>query len=220
LKLPENVIDEIRKYLTWDDCRRAYQVSRWFRDNFHPNKLTEEEKTAGLLNEEKNHKHEGYFACYHCFTFKGLEHFELSPLRGTTVKNCDDDEQSTTSPSPFHTSTAPTSNPHYDPNLTGTSLKVAAARKARLPNSSTSTAVTSDMDQRMKETWRVRRFCIDCGLWNRWYRPGDVIELRKPLERGQGYWVCRCWRFHLRPDAVRCEDCHAHIPLSRPARRM
>ncbi|KAK3310733.1 uncharacterized protein B0T15DRAFT_47216 [Chaetomium strumarium] len=227
LQLPEKVINKIRTYLTWDDCRRAYQVSRWFRDNFHPNMLPEDEKTAGLLNEEKNRKLENWSACYHCFTFKGLEHFELSPLRGMTKKDCDDAEQSRTSLSPPHTPAPPTSNPHYDPSLTGTSLKLAAARKARLRDSSTSSAVTgsgsggdgSYMDQRMKETWRVRRFCIDCGLRNRWYRPGDVIELRKPLERGQGYWVCRCWKFHLRPDAVRCEDCSAHIPLSTRARR-
>ncbi|KAK4242701.1 hypothetical protein C8A03DRAFT_40042 [Achaetomium macrosporum] len=228
LELPSQVINEIRKYLTWDDCRRAYRVSRWFRDNFHPSKLPEDEKTAGLLNDEKNHGRPGWFACYHCYTFKGLEHFELFKWGNTPVNDSYDDaeEKSRTSLSPSYTPAPPTSNPHYDPSLTGSSLRIAAS-KGRLPSSSTSTAITSSagdgigsyMDQRMKETWGVRRFCIDCGLRNRWYRPGDVIEPHKPLERGQGYWVCRCWKFRLRPRECKCEDCGSHIPLSTPSRR-
>ena len=69
---------------------------------------------------------------------------------------------------------------------------------------------------RIQQTWGIRRFCIGCGIANRWYKPGDLIELCKPKE---AVWVCKCWKIHKRPDEIKCDDCDSFIPLSTPNRR-
>ncbi|KAK3987010.1 hypothetical protein QBC44DRAFT_332047 [Cladorrhinum sp. PSN332] len=69
---------------------------------------------------------------------------------------------------------------------------------------------------RIKETWGIRRFCIQCGIAKRYYHPGDLIELCKPKE---AVWVCQCWKIHKRPAEIKCLDCDSFIPLSTPNRR-
>ncbi|KAK4228532.1 hypothetical protein QBC38DRAFT_150331 [Podospora fimiseda] len=132
-------------------------------------------------------------------------------------------------------------NPHYDPTLTRSNIVAAAAannknrRASRAgstgtasSSSTTATATTtkpasqqggslpSTDSPRIKETWGIRRFCIQCGIAKRYYRPGDLIELCSPKE---AVWVCKCWKIHNRPSEIKCLDCDSFIPLSTPNRR-
>ncbi|KAK4170370.1 hypothetical protein QBC43DRAFT_4743 [Cladorrhinum sp. PSN259] len=135
-------------------------------------------------------------------------------------------------------------NPHYDPTLTRSNMAAAASsskesRGSRAGSagttgsSSTATTTTNNIptsslgqgqgvstsctdSPRIKETWGIRRFCIQCGIAKRYYRPGDLIELCKPKE---AVWVCQCWKIHKRPAEIKCLDCDSFIPLSTPNNR-
>ncbi|EAA34530.1 hypothetical protein GE21DRAFT_349 [Neurospora crassa] len=127
-----------------------------------------------------------------------------------------------------HTSTSSfslTSNPHYDPSVTRSSLAAAAAASTkgqtgntrRGPSSSSSgTYSCSDQSPRIQETWGIRRFCIDCGIKKKFYRPGVLIELHKEKN---AVWVCDCWVTHKRPQELDCKVCKKILPLSTPNRR-
>ncbi|KAK4195838.1 hypothetical protein QBC40DRAFT_15581 [Triangularia verruculosa] len=191
---------------------------------------------------EYDSKHPGSFGCYHCFCIKGPEHFEQFKWNN----NHQDDEEgseagsSTTASRPGAASarsTPPrpstlasyssTGNPHYDPSLRRSSVTAAAnnsrrasrAEKGGSPASSSTApggSVMSTDSPRIKDTWGIRRFCIDCGIKKQYYRPGDLIELCKSKE---AVWVCQCWRIHSRPAEIKCNDCGSFIPLSTPSRR-
>ena len=126
-----------------------------------------------------------------------------------------------------HNTFSLTSNPHYDPSVTRSSLAAAAAAAAassRNQSSSSSTRRTgastgysaSDQSPRIQETWGVRRFCIDCGIKKKFYRPGVLIELHKEKN---AVWVCDCWVTHKRPQELDCKVCKKILPLSTPNRR-
>ncbi|KAK0747921.1 hypothetical protein B0T21DRAFT_446739 [Apiosordaria backusii] len=179
----------------------------------------------------------GSFGCYHCFRIKGPEHFEQFKWNN----HADNEEgseagSSAATPRPgaaFARSPPPKStcssagNPHYDPSLTRSSVTAAAnsGRRASRAESTGSPAsssaapggsIPSADSPRIKETWGIRRFCIDCGIRKKYYRPGDLIELCKSKE---AVWVCQCWKIHWRPAEIKCTDCGSFIPLSTPNRR-
>ncbi|GAB1310221.1 F-box domain-containing protein [Madurella fahalii] len=271
--LPLDVIREIQRYVGWFQCWKLYRVNRWFRDNFHPSKLPENDKISGVLyteqcygrydesssssssasstanspprrNESKSPK---WFGCYHCFAIKDFEHFE----RFTWTNAPEDagskgpEEESTEAavtrpllppplPAPTVATTLPssaTSNPHYCPGLTRSSLTAAAGNGHRSSASKAANSTTngsgggrslspSHPPSRILATWGVRRFCIDCGVKKRFYRPGDVIELHKPVNSKEALWVCGCWKLHWRrPLDLKCVACGWHVPLSTPTGR-
>ncbi|KAK3388889.1 hypothetical protein B0T20DRAFT_87982 [Sordaria brevicollis] len=140
-------------------------------------------------------------------------------------------QQQPSSPSTSsHTSSssfsALTSNPHYDPSVTRSSLAAAAAssrgqnggarRGGNASHSSSGTYSSSDQSPRIQETWGIRRFCIDCGIKKKFYRPGVLIELHKEKN---AVWVCDCWVTHKRPQELDCKVCKKILPLSTPNRR-
>ncbi|KAL2017649.1 hypothetical protein VTK56DRAFT_1863 [Thermocarpiscus australiensis] len=279
-RLPSGVISEIQKNFTWLECWKIYRVCRWFRDNFHPNRLPEDAKLAGMLYVERFYPdyHDGprslvssqggapkknpsgskpkppkWFGCYHCFTIKGFEHFELSTWgrKGSNSEDEADFDDSETesapkarrgqrqaclpSPSPPSppSNSASTRNPHYEPGLTRSSIQAAAAaaaassgRRARggAPSSNNNnktaaatgeSASSSSLPRRVAETWGIRRFCIDCGIRMRLYRPLDLIDLHNK----EAVWVCKCWKLRRRPAELKCRDCGSLIPLWSPSRR-
>ncbi|KAK4647659.1 uncharacterized protein QC761_103370 [Podospora bellae-mahoneyi] len=189
---------------------------------------------------EYDAKHPGSFGCYHCFQIKGPECFEQFKWNNHPEDDGNNETGSSAStPGPGAVSarsTPPkssvsayssTGNPHYDPSLTRSSVTAAAnnSRRASRAEStgspiSSSTAAGGSMPStdspRIKETWGIRRFCIDCGIRKQYYRPGDLIELCKTKE---AVWVCQCWKIHWRPAEIKCTDCGSFIPLSTPSRR-
>jgi hypothetical protein len=247
--LPPDVVRQIQRYVGWFHCWKVSQVNRWFRDNFHPSTLPELDKIAGVLYTEQcygrydeissygsssrkrnnSNKEPEWFGCYHCFTIKSPEHFE----RFTWSHTSDEPSSERASPSlsppqPSSTTPSTTSNPHYCPGLTRSSIAAATSSGHRGSNSDTNTATTNSLGSsslapshqtRERETWGIRRFCIHCGVKKRFYRPGDVIELRKPENAREAVWVCRCWKLHRRPLELHCPDCGSHVPLSTPAGR-
>ena len=250
-RLPPEIIAEIHKNFTWLECWKIYRVCRWFRDNFHPNRLPDDKKIEGLLDAERFYKRYDnpsanlrnstkgppWFACYHCFTIKGFEHFERFKWKISTREAADSDSEDeekqknvqreySTPPTgqqqqqqqQHHTgqpsSVPPTGNPYYDPTLTGS---IMAARRASRERASRESS--QDL-QRADETFGIRRFCIPCGLRKRYYRPGDVIEYHNAPERGAAAWVCRCWKLRWLSDLdIKCGDCGDLVSLSGPARR-
>ncbi|KAK4218269.1 hypothetical protein QBC37DRAFT_395953 [Rhypophila decipiens] len=140
----------------------------------------------------------------------------------------------------------PTANPYYDPTLTRSSLlqAQAAARNNNRSNSPAATptpgstagrrgsgqataeasnssgadasGLSSDMG-RVKSTWGIRRFCIDCGMKNEFYKPTDLIQVHG--ERGVVNWVCACLRVRVRSVAPSCPDCGLHSRYEPPGGR-
>ncbi|KXX73538.1 hypothetical protein MMYC01_210267 [Madurella mycetomatis] len=267
--LPPEVICEIQRHVGWFFCWKLYRVNRWFRDNFHPSKLPEGDKIAGVLyteqcygrynesssssspsstenspprrNESKSPK---WFGCYHCFSIKGFEHFErFTWTHSSEDTESDDSEEDSTAqaatrpllpppppPPTFSASLAApaTSNPHYCPGLTRSSLAAVARGGRRSSTGKTASgsgggsnsSSLSHLPSRVRATWGVRRFCIDCGVKKRFYRPGDVIELHKPVHSKEALWVCGCSKLHWRrPLDLKCAECGWHVPLSTPTGR-
>ena len=250
--LNPEIIAEIRKHVTWVERWKVYAVNKWFWENFHPDNYPDENaRVANMLNAEKNegrdecedsgmpvakksNKGFQYFGCYHCFRFKGFQHFE-SQKHGNSVTRDDDDaeeramtpysaattvkaEQSCTPPS-SHT-TSPAANPHYDPSLTRSSLKASSTAGGKGPHRASSEAFSDSHSQqqhpRRAETWGQRRYCVECGLKKGFYLPGDLIELHRPSRARDAIWVCRCWKLHNRLDETQCLDCNSITPLSVP----
>ncbi len=167
-----------------------------------------------------------WLACYHCFTRKRFEHFEQFKWGTSTSKKADDTKQSTRkrsstpavkleqgyrSPSTSSVRTPSPANPHYDPTLTGSSLRASAA--SRGPRTGPDRDGSSP---RIMETWGVRRFCIECGLKKGFYRPGNLIEVQDPNNPKAAYWVCSCRNLFERSQKTTCDDCGNYAPLSRP----
>lgn len=216
---------------------------------FWPNNTS----SGGRGGDKDDGKHPGFFGCYHCFKVKAPENFELFRWKNdledapdSNSNNTNNDQKSQRGsvssaasskqqpPSPStssHTSSssfsALTSNPHYDPSVTRSSLAAAAASSrgqnvgARrggngATHSSSGTYSSSDQSPRIQETWGIRRFCIDCGIKKKFYRPGVLIELHKEKN---AVWVCDCWVTHKRPQELDCKVCKKILPLSTPNRR-
>lgn len=253
MRLPASIIYEIQKELGWSECWRIHKINSWLFRNFHPNRLPYHDKVAGMLSDERNHgnpdgedsdvpntkrcnnKDPQWFGCYHCFTRRGLDKFELfkhcNPSSRREYNDQEDamtalikPEQGCTPPS-TRSSLSPPANPHYDPSLTRSSLRATAeAGKRRRSSSATSNRAStgeslSRFGQRRKKSAHVRRFCVDCGLKDGFYLPGDLIEVHKPAERNGAAWVCGCWELRWRPTTVDCPTCGAYIPLSAPQRQ-
>lgn len=242
--LPPNVIYEILKLIGWADCWSAFHTSQMFRAAFDPHKLPYVTKLASLLDVERSCGHwdcedsdapkskkgskkaPRWLACYHCFTRKRFERFEQFKWGTSISKKADDTQQSTrrrgstpavkqepayTSPSPSSGRTPPPDNPHYDPTLTGSNLRASAA--SRGPHASPDRDGSSP---RIKETWGIRRFCIECGLKKGLYRPGNLIEVQDPKNPRAAFWVCSCLKIFERSKNTNCDDCGNYAPLSRP----
>ncbi|KAK3694912.1 hypothetical protein B0T22DRAFT_86976 [Podospora appendiculata] len=208
-----------------DKIAGVRDAERYFKRYF-PGKVT---GTSGgsRSGRESDLKIPGSFGCYHCYRVLGPENFELfkwnNPSQGEDGNGSDTDSTMTSSSnkkrktqdsgSPSSSSSSPsmpTSNPHYDPSITRSSIQ--ASNRARK-----STPEDSGASPRIKNTWGTRRFCIQCGIAKRFYVPGDLIELY--VGRNEAIWVCRCMRTHIRPLELNCRDCNSYIPLSQPSRR-
>ncbi|KAL2166912.1 hypothetical protein VTG60DRAFT_2020 [Thermothelomyces hinnuleus] len=262
-RLPPDVIHRIQKYVTWYHCWKATRICQWFLHNFHPDNFSHEWKVGEILNTERNRGHEplddepgdtpeqkkpgkdfNFFACYHCFRFKGFDQFEAQKHTPLVFREEDDSEEASgttnaltttkrreQSLTPSSPSRSPPANPHYDPSLTRTSLRAGSSSSS---SSSSSTAgrgrravgggggaPASDdpfahMHPRAKRMYGQRRFCVDCGLKAGFYEPGDLIELQKPRKKGDAMWVCRCRKLHSRMDSAQCHVCNSIAPLSVP----
>ncbi|KAL2199031.1 hypothetical protein P885DRAFT_31790 [Corynascus similis CBS 632.67] len=258
-RLPPEVVHRIQKYVTWYHCWKATKICKWFLHNFHPDNFHHELKVAQILNTERNRgsapsdedftdvaepkkpgKEFEFFACYHCFRFKGFDRFEAQKHTTSVFRGEDDfEEDSGTTSSSTATakreksftpssSRSPSANPHYDPTLTRSSLRASSSSTtgrgcratATATSSATSPAASGDllahMHPRTKRTYGQRRFCVDCGLKAGFYEPGDLIELQKPRKKGDAMWVCRCKKLHSRMDGAQCHDCNSIAPLSVP----
>ena len=249
-RLPPAVVAEIQKHFTWFECWKIYRVCRWTRDHFHPNRLPEALRYAGVLYAEQYYgrynqpdtsdhsstmtkrsndvkKGPQWFACYHCYTIKGFEHFELYKWNIAAKEADHSDEDST-----YPTSTprlrqeytpppsAPTGNPHYDPTLTRSGLAAAARNGRRASTAHSSESYGKSDPPRVKETYGIRRYCVDCGLSKRIYRPGDSVDLHRPVGKGmESIWICGCWKIRWRSNDIKCLDCGVHVPLDRSNRR-
>ncbi|KAL2126319.1 hypothetical protein VTI74DRAFT_1183 [Chaetomium olivicolor] len=252
--LPSDVIFEIQKKVGWIDCWKAYRICQWFRENFHPNRFPEDMKLAGMLEAEQNNYGRGgsddsdgagsrrvdgksppWFGCYHCFTFKGFDRFELRKHHSSSSKEPNDAQEHDQSDSPSPrvksgeartpaSSTAlsptPPANPHYDPSITGSSL-AAARHNRRISGAVTGAgrAISNNCSDRRKGAETARRFCLDCGLRLKYYRPGDLIEVHRPPESGGAAWVCRCEKLYWRPLDIKCPVCGDNVPYSKPEGR-
>lgn len=76
--------------------------------------------------------------------------------------------------------------------------------------------LSSDMG-RVKSTWGIRRFCIDCGMKKKFYKPTDLIQVHG--ERGLVNWVCACLRVRVRSIAPSCQECGLHSRYEPPGGR-
>ncbi|KAH6650979.1 hypothetical protein F5144DRAFT_70316 [Chaetomium tenue] len=235
-QLSPAIILQIQEEVTWFHCWKLYRTNRWFRHNFHPDRLPEHLKIGGLLSAEKNEGREdpeesdtprttkprknfNFFGCYHCHRFRGYEYFESQKYGMLATQGDGRDgggaerEQSYTPPPSKSSSLSPPANPHYDPSLTRSSLRASAAAKGR--RTSTSPAGdASTSHARARKTSAERRFCVDCGLRKEFYKPRDVIDLHRPLNKGNALWVCDCRKLRHRLTEGKCYDCDATVPYS------
>lgn len=238
-QLSPAVILQIQEHVSWFHCWKVYRTNRWFRDNFHPDKLPERLKIGGLLSAEKNEGREdpedsdiprtskprknfNFFGCYHCYRFRGFEYFESQKygmLATTQGDGREEREQSYTPPPSKSSSLSPPANPHYDPSLTRSSLRASAAAKGRRTSTSPAGDTCSTSHARARKTSEERRFCVDCGLRKEFYKPRDVIDLHRPLNKGNALWVCDCRKLRHRLTEGKCYDCDATVPYSVPVAR-
>ncbi|KAL2260017.1 hypothetical protein VTK26DRAFT_6116 [Humicola hyalothermophila] len=181
------------------------------------------------------------YHCYRLKKFHNFQRFQWTKSPGEVeeesriVLSASQRPDQARSPPPR--SSPPTSNPHYDPSLTASSLRAAAANKRRAGagtaaaaaassavdnnnnnnnNNVNSSSPTDDATQGrdiIKATWGTRRFCVDCGLKHRIYRPRDLIMVHSPPKKDYALWVCGCWKLNHRPAVVHCAACGEHTPL-------
>ncbi|KAL2124708.1 hypothetical protein VTJ04DRAFT_1073 [Mycothermus thermophilus] len=247
-RLDDKVISRIRSYVGYRYSWSVSMTSRWFRKHFHPNCYTEQQKVADLLDLERwglngsddsdkpskkkrkmmDEVEVKWLACYHCYRLLGLHRFERykhsTPRSTTTVarSNRESTRHSPYSPPTPRSSggTPPaSSNPHYDPSLTRTSLRANASRDSRMASPAESTEserAETRLEIRQKTTYTYRRFCIECGLKMKIYLPGDLVEVIQPPEQKPNYaiWVCNCNKLQNRADRPQCTDCGANCPFS------
>ncbi|KAK3329516.1 hypothetical protein B0H66DRAFT_28401 [Apodospora peruviana] len=308
-RLPPEALKLVRESVGYLDSTRLVQVNRWFRDNFHANLFSDEEKIAGVREVEQSFKRyfitpkqsgkepddvrekrsaiqvcggraapdgrtrasvqqqitpRGSFGCYHCFRMKSPENFELfrwhcqSEEDDRDHSGGDDDADSTSTATAASTSSSisatttpkqrhyslPTSNPHYDPTITRTSIlqekaaaaaAAAAAKNRRSGSPSTTLTRTAGSGTVLGDggsggpgaattrvkSFGIRRFCVDCGVRKRYYKPRDMIELHGAREREsvRALWVCSCWQINVKPSVIRCEVCGDNMTFEAGGRR-
>lgn len=237
-KLPVEVVSRIRKEVGWFHCWNASRFDPVFLQLFHPDRFTRDEKDAGVRSAERyggpepddsdapnprrsDSKLPPWLGCYHCFRLKPLWNFERykhcnSPSKEEDSTPAARSPRSSTSPRGTSSPTPP-GNPHYDPNLTRSNLRTTTGRTGRRGSAGTTCSAEpaeTSLDVRRRTTYGAKRFCLDCGVRNQWYVPGDLIEVHEPQKAGQAVWVCRCWKLRIRPDQNQCLDCGQHTPLS------
>jgi len=231
--LPLSILQNITSHLSYLDVIRLKWVNKWLYTHISLELVPEEEKIALMLKAEQEYKRyslrtsapsapevdhvgrdSGYLACYHCFSMKPAQEFELFRYNGSEDVDENDGEASTPSqtpaPPPPPPPPPPTSNPHYDPSnphydptITRSSI---ASSKMKTSKSKTSNQTLSDQfSPRIRETWGTRRFCIPCGVKKGFYKPGALIELRSEKAGGKERrgkkgdkegkdvkWICEC----------------------------
>ncbi|KAK0731357.1 hypothetical protein B0H67DRAFT_69942 [Lasiosphaeris hirsuta] len=219
--LPIEIICAITDRLDYLDVLRLMAVNRRTRAQVDIDRVPEEKKIAAVLQVEQCNKRyfpsksgssPNYFGCYHCFMIKPPSEFEL--FRYNASEETEDLDTDTSTPRQ-RPAALPTSKPHYDPSITRASI-VASARGV-------GSNTPSQNSPRIKELWNVRRFCIQCGIKKRYYKPGDLIELRSAKlgkngkegkEPREAVWVCNCWKLNKRPAVIKCLDCELFTPFS------
>jgi len=209
--LPLELLQQITRNLSYLDVIRLSRVNRYLNAHVDPLTVSEQERVCFILMAEREYERyslragsssgpgggqagrdSGWLSCYHCFKIKGPAEFELFRYNGTEQP----EESDTDASSPRQTPAAvPSSNPHYDPTLTRSSLARTMACGPGFADQSS---------PRVKETWGIRRFCIECGVKKGYYQPGSLIELRsdKPgrgvkgrrddKESKEAKWICNC----------------------------
>jgi len=220
---------------------RLRTVSRWFYNNIDLDLVPEEDKIAGVMEAERDFKRyrfsnmfstpptsdgrqgrdqdvtkqPGEYGCYHCFTIKEAEEF------GNPEEEDEADRTPSPRPAPAreaaakHDSSCSTSfNPHYDPSITRSSL--AASRRSQATNYAPSQP--EQLPRIRRTTLGIRRFCVQCGIKKRYYRPGDLIELLSKSKENK-VWVCKCWKLHRSRINPKCEVCKDFMPLSKNGKR-
>ena len=194
-------------HLDYLDVIRLSQVNRWLYNAIKiADWVPEEDKIALVLKAEQEYKRyslrtssapdldhlgrdSGYLGCYHCFRMRPHCEFELMRYQGSEELEDGDSEV----PAPRKTPRLhETSNQYYVPGITRSSI---------VPQSKSFSDQTSP---RVKETWGTRRFCIECGVRKKYYRPGALIDLRSEKQgketRGrkgdkegkEAKWICKC----------------------------
>ncbi|KAM7193568.1 hypothetical protein V8F20_008341 [Naviculisporaceae sp. PSN 640] len=178
------------------------------------------------------------FACYHCYKMKSPENFELFSWHSTANREEREGAEGATASSSMPSTprprkpSLPTSNPYYDPTITRSSIlqaQAAARNNSRdrrtgqqqpgPPSGAGTTGpegISSDLG-RVTSTWGIRRFCIDCGMKKKFYKPTDLIQVHG--ERGVVNWVCACLRVRIRSVAPSCPDCGLHSRYEPPGGR-
>ncbi|KAK4191789.1 hypothetical protein QBC35DRAFT_374740 [Podospora australis] len=202
---------------------------------YFPGRITSGTGSNNSGAREYDAMHPGSFGCYHCFRMKGPENFEKFDWNNKDIEASVETPSPPASPSTARSS--PTGNPHYDPTVTRSSVvaaQQAAANQSRRGGPGTAgggrasalpagLSAPNDDSPRIRETWGIRRFCIDCGIQKRYYKPGDLIPLCKAKtadnKTKDAVWVCQCRKIHFRPAEIKCLDCGSFIPLSTPSRR-
>jgi hypothetical protein len=230
--LPQSVLQNIVSHLGYLDIIRLSWVNRWLYAHVDLSKVPEEKKIALMLRAEQEYKRyslrtsassapevdhvgrdSGHLACYHCFKMKPPREFEL--FRYNPLEEGDDNEAEASTPGQ-KPAPPPTSNPHYDPSITRSSL----GKKTEKMNYDQSSP-------RIKETWGTRRFCIPCGVEKGFYKPGALIELRSEKPGGkerkgrkgdkegkEAKWICNCYKIHKKPETLVCDECNGLTPMS------
>ncbi|KAK5663562.1 hypothetical protein OQA88_3993 [Cercophora sp. LCS_1] len=235
---PLEILNRITRHLGYLDGIRLSQVNRWLHGHVNLVLVPEEEKTSFILNAEREYERyslrpaassapggrggrdSGHLSCYHCFKIKDPGEFELFRYNDTDqIMKGGDSNPSTPRSRP---KTLPTSNPHYDPSITRTSILAKA--KPATPGLGSG----NQSSPRIRETWGIRRFCIDCGVQKGYYKAGALIELRSsgPAKERRGRkdehgkdqieakWICQCLKVHKKPRAIRCDVCGSLTPFS------
>ncbi|KAK0631737.1 hypothetical protein B0T14DRAFT_9424 [Immersiella caudata] len=227
-----SILQNIVSHLGYLDVIRLSLVNRWLYSHVDPEKVPEEEKIALMLRAEQEYRRyslrtsapsapevdhvgrdSGHLACYHCFRMKPPREFEL--FRYNLVDEGEDNETESSTPGQTP-APPPTSNPHYDPSITRSSLGK-RTEKTNFDQSS----------PRIKETWGTRRFCIPCGVKKGFYKPGALIELRSEKPGGkerkgrkgdkegkEAKWICNCYKIHKKPETLVCDGCNGLTPMS------
>lgn len=219
--LPTEIICAITDCLDYLDVLRLMAVNRRTRAQVDMDRVPEEKKIAAVLQAEQCYQRyfprkpgvsTNSFGCYHCFSIKPPSEFEL--FRYNASEEVEDSDTDTSMPRQRPASLS-TSNPHYNPSIARTSIAASTRGVGSSPPSQNS--------PRIKELWNVRRFCIQCGIKKRYYKPGDLIELRSAKLGKDGkesktikeaVWVCNCWKLNKRPAVIKCLDCELFTPFS------
>ncbi|KAK3939653.1 hypothetical protein QBC46DRAFT_262651 [Diplogelasinospora grovesii] len=245
-QLPIHILLEIQKHLGYLGSISLKCVNRYFKEIIDPTLCSVDDKIEGVMYAEQNFrqhypgrlsalpagderrgkrewelKNPGNFGCYHCFRVLAPEQFELFKWN-ITVDRTEDSNEDEGAVQLNIDSLAPNHH-HSSSSLSGVGMGMGMGMG--IGGSATGTTATACLtgadyciSPRVKSTWGVRRFCIPCGIRLKFYKPGDLIYLQR-ASRDQAAWICHCWKTHVRPAELSCQDCGSFVPLSTPTRR-